>query len=239
MRRRNQEFGLPPRVGSNVSRRRKQHPAGRGQDRPPSTPRDRPVRRAIRRPVRGRFTWRSFAWIGGGSAVAVAALTLLIASATNHPSPQLPVPTVAAGTLVRGEPPPDFTATTFDGGQLTLSALKGHPVLVNFFASWCTQCAHELPFMEQAYQRHQADGFVIVGVNGLESGDGVGFYHRMGLTFPAVYDPGNPGKISLAFNVTSSLPVSVFIDRNGRVDLIQLGALTADLLEREIQKLSS
>jgi len=171
--------------------------------------------------------------------VAVAAVSLLIASAISHQASQLPVPTVGAGSLIRGQPPPDFTATTFDGRQLTLSALKGHPVLVNFFASSCTQCAHELTFMDQAYQRHQADGFVIVGVNGLESGDGVGFYHRLGLTFPAVYDPGNPGRISLAFNVTSSLPVSVFIDKSGRVDLIQLGALTPELLEQEIQKLSS
>jgi len=189
--------------------------------------------------VRTRFTWRSLAWIGGAAAVAVAALTLLIAGATNHSASQLPVPVVANGVLVRGQPPPDFTATTFDGRQLTLSDLKGRPVLVNFFASWCTQCARELPFMEQAYQRHKADGFAIVGVNGLETGDGVGFYPRLGLTFPAVYDPGNPGKISLAFNVTSSLPVSVFIDKSGRVDLIQLGALTPDLLEQEIQKLSS
>ncbi len=189
--------------------------------------------------MRTRFTWRSLAWIGGAAAVAVAALTLLIAGATNHSASQLPVPVVANGVLVRGQPPPDFTATTFDGRQLTLSDLKGRPVLVNFFASWCTQCARELPFMEQAYQRHKADGFAIVGVNGLETGDGVGFYHRLGLTFPAVYDPGNPGKISLAFNVTSSLPVSVFIDKSGRVDLIQLGALTPDMLEQEIQKLSS
>jgi len=196
------------------------------------------VPRAARRPVRTGFTWGSLAWIGGGAAAAVAVVSLLIASAANHPASQVPAPTVAAGSLARGQPPPDFTATTFDGGQLTLSALKGRPVLVNFFASWCTQCAHELPFMEQSYQRHQADGFVIVGVNGLESGDGVGFYRRLGLTFPAVYDPGNPGRISLAFNVTSSLPVSVFIDKNGRVDLIQLGALTPDLLEQEIQKLS-
>jgi peroxiredoxin len=178
------------------------------------------------------------AWIGGGVAVAVASLGILIASATNHTSAPLPVPSVAGGTLVRGEPAPDFTATTFDGRQLTLSSLEGHPMLVNFFASWCTQCAHELPFMEESYQRHQAGGFTIVGVNGLETGDGVGFYRRLGLTFPAVYDPGNPGKISLAYNVTSSLPVSVFIDKGGRVDLIQLGALTPDLLEQEIQKLS-
>jgi peroxiredoxin len=197
------------------------------------------MRRAVRRPVRGGLTWRSLAWLGGGAAVAVAAASLLIASATNHSASQESVTRVSAGTLVRGQPPPDFTATTFDGRQLTLSGLKGHPVLVNFFASWCTQCAHELPFMEQSYQRHQADGFVIVGVNGLESGDGVGFYHRLGLTFPAVYDPGNPGKISLAYGVISGLPASVFIDKSGRVDLIQVGALTPDLLEQEIQKLSS
>jgi len=162
----------------------------------------------------------------------------VIASAINHPGAALAVPSVATGTLVRGQQPPDFTSTTFGGAQLTLSSLKGHPVLVNFFASWCTQCAHELVFMEQSYQRHQADGFTIVGVNSLETGDGPGFYHRLSLTFPAVHDPGNPGKIALAYNVTSSLPVSVFIDKTGVVDLIQLGALTPELLEQEIQKLS-
>lgn len=191
-----------------------------------------------RRAVRRRFGWQAVAWVGGGIALAGATLYFMVASATNHP-PAQPVPSVAAGSLARGQPPPDFTATTFDGRQLSLSGLKGQPVLVNFFASWCTQCKGELPFMEQSYQRHKADGFVIVGVNGLETGDGVAFYHELGLTFPAVYDPGNPGKISAAYNVTSSLPVSVFIDKSGRVDLIRLGALTPDMLEREIQKLSS
>lgn len=197
-----------------------------------------PNRKPVRRPVRRRFTWQALVWVGGGLAVTVAAGWLVIASATIHPAPPQPVPSVAAGVLTRGQQAPDFTATTFDGRQLTLSALRGHPVLVNFFASWCTQCAHELPFMEQSFRLHQAAGFVIVGVNGLESGDGVGFYHQLGLTFPAVYDPGNPGKIARAYNVTASLPVSVFIDKSGRVDLIQLGALTPDLLETEIQKLS-
>ncbi len=178
------------------------------------------------------------AWICVGLAVLIAATALVLTSATNHQVSPLPIPTVDRTALVRGQPAPGFTATTFDGHQITLSGMKGHPVLLNFFASWCTQCAYELPFMEQSYERHKADGFVIVGVNGLETGDGVGFYHRFGLTFPAVYDPGNPGKIALAYNVTSSLPVSVFLDKAGRVDLIQLGALTPDLLEREIQKLS-
>jgi cytochrome c biogenesis protein CcmG, thiol:disulfide interchange protein DsbE len=198
----------------------------------------KPQKRHVqRRPVR-RFSWHNLAWFGGGLAVVVVAVSLLVASGINHPSQSEPVPTVGAGVLVRGQPPPDFTATTFDGHQLTLSSLKGQPVLLNFFASWCTQCKHELAFMEQSYVNHQASGFTIVGVNALESGDGVGFYHQLALTFPAVYDPGNPGKIALAYSVTSSLPVSVFIDRTGRVDLIQLGALTPDLLEQEIQKLN-
>ena len=198
-----------------------------------------PSRATRRRPVRRRFSWQALAWIGGALAVALAAVWLVTSSAANQPVTQLPAPSVADGTLVRGQPPPDFTATSFDGHPLTLSGLKGRPVLVNFFASWCAQCARELPLMEDSYLRHKADGFVIVGVNGLETGDGVGFYHRFALTFPAVHDPGNPGKIALAYNVTSSLPVSVFIDKSGQVDLIQLGALTQDLLEREIQKLSS
>ena len=112
----------------------------------------------------------------GGLAAVVASAALVIASGTNHQGRAQPIPSVADGVLVRGQPPPDFTATTFDGHQFTLSSLKGQPVLVNFFASWCTQCAYELPFMEQSYKRHQAEGFVIVGVNGLENGDGVSFY---------------------------------------------------------------
>ncbi len=188
--------------------------------------------------MRQRFTWRSFAWVFGGLAVLVAAGALVVGSATNRQGSPQPVPTVADAPLRAGQPPPDFTATTFDGGKFTLSSLKGRPVLVNFFASWCTQCAHELPFMEQSYERHRTSGFVIVGVNSLETGDGVAYYHRFGLTFPAAYDPGNPGRIARAYNVTSSLPVSIFVDKDGRVDLIQLGALTPDLLEKEIQKLS-
>ena len=185
-------------VNTGVAHRRKQDLASAHRARP-AADRSRPHPRTVNRHAAvQRFSWRSFAWLGGGLALVVAALALLVASGINHAGPPQPTPTVAGGTLVRGQSPPDFTADTFDGHKLTLSGLKGHPVLVNFFASWCTQCARELPFMEDAYRRHQSGGFVIVGVNGLETGDGVSFYHRFGLTFPAVYDPGNPGKIALA-----------------------------------------
>ncbi len=233
-----QEFERLEGVGSDVARRRKQKPAWIRREQQAALESERRPRSDVRRPVRRGFSWRSLAWVGGGLAVLIAATALVVASASSRPAPAPPLPTVSADVLARGHIAPDFTATRFGGGQLSISGLKGKPVLVNFFASWCTQCAHELPFMEESYQRHKDSGFVIVGVNSLETGDGVAFYHQFGLTFPAVYDPGNPGRIAVAYGVTFSLPVSVFIGKDGRVDLIQLGALTPELLEQEIQKLS-
>jgi hypothetical protein len=86
-----------------MSRRRKQHPAWSNRDRQPSIRGEHPVRRTIRRPVRAGFTRRSFAWIGGVAAAAVAAVSLLIASATNHPASPLPLPKVASGKAHAGD----------------------------------------------------------------------------------------------------------------------------------------
>jgi cytochrome c biogenesis protein CcmG/thiol:disulfide interchange protein DsbE len=144
---------------------------------------------------------------------------------------------VEAGTVAQDRPAPNFSAATLQGTRLSLSSLRGRPVLVNFFASWCTVCEAELPGIEQAYQEHRADGFTVVGVNTLESGDGLAFYHRMHLTFPAVYDPGNPGRIGSAYGVTQGLPASVFVDRGGTVRLIQYGPVTRELIDQELARL--
>jgi peroxiredoxin len=144
---------------------------------------------------------------------------------------------VGSGQLARGQFPPDFTAKTFDGKTLTLSSLRGKPVLLNFFASWCTSCRDELPAIEEAYRAHKGEGFTVVGINTLENGDGVAFYRQLSLTFPAVADPGMPGKIGIAYHVTAGLPVSVFLDSQGRVDLIHLGQLTRNFIEQELQRL--
>ena len=172
----------------------------------------------------------------------VAALVLLVRSGVNVPADSSAgssavAPTVGAGSLALGQPAPDFTATTFDGQKLSLSSLHGKPVLVNFFASWCTSCEHELPGIQREYLAHKDQGFTVVGVNSLESGDGVGFYHRFGLTFPAVYDPGQPGRIGSVYQVTNALPASVFIDKSGNVDRIYRGEITAATIEDELKRI--
>lgn len=209
----------------------------------PSTPASRAARdrRPGSRPARrdhGGLPWRTGAIAAAVVGVLVVGVVLLVRSGVNSGSSQVSAPpATVTGTLAQGQPAPDFRAATLQGSQLTLSSLRGKPVLVNFFASWCTVCEVELPGIEQAYKEHRADGFTVVGVNTLESGDGLAFYRRMNLTFPAVYDPGTPGKIGSAYGVTQGLPASIFIDRTGVVRLIQYGPVTKALIDQELTKL--
>ena len=109
--------------------------------------------------------------------------------------------------------------------------------MINFFASWCDQCRSELPGIEAVYERHKADGFTVVGINALETGDGKAFYRDLKLTFPAVYDPGQPGAIANVYGIIGALPGSTFIDSKGRVDLIVRGAVSEATVEQEAKKL--
>ena len=172
----------------------------------------------------------------------VATLFLLVRAGVNVPTDSssgssAEAPKIGAGSLALGQPAPDFTGTTFDGQKLTLSSLRGKPVLLNFFASWCTSCEHELPAIQQEYLAHKDEGFTVVGVNSLENGDGVRFYRRFGLTFPAVYDPGQPGRIGSVYQVTNALPASVFIDKSGNVERIYRGEITAATIETELKRI--
>jgi peroxiredoxin len=169
--------------------------------------------------------------------IALLLLAAIALTARNTAPTQPSAVTVGSGQVARGQLAPDFTARTFDGKPLTLSSLRGKPVLLNFFASWCTSCRDELPAIEEAYRAHKSEGFTVVGINTLENGDGVAFYRQLSLTFPAVADPGMPGKIGIAYHVTTGLPVSVFLDSQGRVELIRLGQLTRNFIEQELQRL--
>ncbi len=215
-----------------MSRKRRRRHAGQHKAQPVEAVPPRP-KKPTRKAVTPRFPLEKVTYGVFGVVLAVGAFFLLRAGFTGSGS----VPTVEGRAAVQGQPAPDFTASALDGGSLTLSSLRGKPVMINFFASWCDQCRAELPGIEAVYLRHMGDGFTVVGVNALESGDGKAMYRSLNLTFPAVYDPGQPGPIANAYGITNALPGSIFIDKQGRVALIVRGAVSEGTVEQEAVKL--
>jgi cytochrome c biogenesis protein CcmG/thiol:disulfide interchange protein DsbE len=114
-----------------------------------------------------------------------------------------------------GSRAPDFTLPTTDGKTLTLSSLRGRPVVVVFFASWCHPCKEELPVLER-FARDAAGSLRVVAVSYRDlSSDSVAFIRKLRVTFPALLDaPEAP--IAQRYGVRG-IPQTVFVDAQGVV----------------------
>lgn len=138
----------------------------------------------------------------------------------------------AAGTALAGQPAPNFTLQTLDGGRVSLAQFRGRPVLVNFWASWCEPCRDEAPLLRQAAVEHAEKGLVVLGVVYQDTPQNARkFRDEFALGFPVLLD--EPGAISVQYGL-SGLPDTYFIDREGRIAARHPGALTAADLERRL-----
>ena len=114
-----------------------------------------------------------------------------------------------------GSPAPDFRLRSTAGSTVTLSGLRGHPVVVAFFASWCHPCEEELPVLEQ-FARADTGRLQVVGVSFQDlNSDSVAFVKRLGITFPALLDDPD-GPVGTRYGVRG-LPQTVFVDARGVV----------------------
>ncbi len=143
------------------------------------------------------------------------------------------------GGLHPGDVAPALSLEDLHGQRVSLDDFRGRPVLLNFWASWCPPCRLEMPEMERAYAAQGADGLVILAVDALyqdELNDVVEFVAAQKLTFPVLLD--RDGTVAVAYRV-GTLPTSVFIDRQGRIHLIQVGPMTRPFIEsvlRDMEK---
>jgi cytochrome c biogenesis protein CcmG/thiol:disulfide interchange protein DsbE len=132
---------------------------------------------------------------------------------------------------------PDFSLTTLDGATVQLSDLRGRPVLINFWASWCGPCRAEMPHIKAAYETHSGDGLIVLGIDQLESPPQVArFVEEFDLTFPILLD--RDGKVSEAYQARA-LPTSFFVDANGIIRDAFTGPMTAGLIESKLELILS
>ncbi len=143
-------------------------------------------------------------------------------------------PSVGSGTLAVGAPGIDFTASTLDGTTVRLSGLRGHPVLINFWATWCAACRSEMPAIQRTWDQYHRRGLEVLAVDFREADrDAIRrFLEAAGVRYGSALDPD--GTIAQAYGVTFGLPVSVFVDRSGRVALIQTGPMTPDFINQTV-----
>jgi cytochrome c biogenesis protein CcmG/thiol:disulfide interchange protein DsbE len=114
-----------------------------------------------------------------------------------------------------GTPAPAFRLPATDGRTVSLAGLRGKPVVVAFFASWCHPCEEELPVLE-AFARERGGALQVVAINFRDlSSDSVDFVHRLGITYPALLDdPSAP--VARRYGVRG-IPQTVFVDARGVV----------------------
>src|SRR5581483_2973700 len=148
-------------------------------------------------------------------------------------APQQPASLAGSGALpLEGQDAPDFTLKTLDGSILTLSKLRGQPVLINFWASWCEPCRAEMPEIVRAYEAHKADGLVVLAINMTfvdSLPEAQAFVKEFHMPFPVLLD--DTGAVARDAYRLPVLPMSFFIDRKGMIVHRQIGAMNGKQLD--------
>jgi cytochrome c biogenesis protein CcmG/thiol:disulfide interchange protein DsbE len=131
-----------------------------------------------------------------------------------------------------GEPGSDAVVTDLDGQPITLASLRGQPVWIVFWATWCPPCQAETPDLQRAYRDHADDGLVLIAIDVQEPAEVVGEYmETYGLTYTAALDPS--GAIMRDYGVFG-LPTHYFIDREGIIRERVYGPMTRDEMEERL-----
>jgi len=133
---------------------------------------------------------------------------------------------------------PDFTLGTLSGETITLSDLRGHPILLNWWASWCLPCRAEMPAMQRVYDHYRDDGFIVLAVNATlqdSRAAAQSFVDEFGFTYPILLDLD--GSVASLYRLRA-FPSSYFIDAEGVISEVVIGGpMDEALLATRVEQL--
>jgi peroxiredoxin len=173
-------------------------------------------------------------------AVVVIGVLAFIVAGLLRPGAASTTPSSSGATvgLQIGDVAPNFTLTTLDGKQVSLSQFRGKPVMLNFWYSTCPGCLAEIPGMQRFYSAQQAAGkdFVILGVNSVDDTQTAQqFAQQYGLSYSLALD--NNQQVATLYNLTAT-PTSYFIDRQGIIRSVVVGPVDASTLQQDVAEIS-
>jgi len=163
-------------------------------------------------------------WVNGAIATVLLS-TIAVAGVIVYRAHQVPATQYATAEL-----------PSLDGqGTIRLAALRGHPLVVNFFASWCPACAAEMPAFDRVY-RDSGGKLDVVGVDEQDMpADGLDLARHVGVSYPLAFDRGNRLYKQLH---GEGMPITAFYRSDGSLAQVYDGALDGGLLDQIVRTLS-
>jgi len=135
-----------------------------------------------------------------------------------------------------GEPAPDFKLQNLDGQYISLSDLRGKPVLLNFWATWCPPCRVEMPYLQEIFEEWSDKGLVLLTI---DIGEGPSqikeFLEANNLSLPVLLDTKK--NVAQRYNITG-IPTTFFIDKDGVIREKIIGAFPSKgAIEKHLNKI--
>ena len=151
-------------------------------------------------------------------------------STTSTDSPDVPSP-------LRGKAAPAFTLMDLGGKKVSLSDFKGHPLVINYWGTYCPPCKFEMPWFEDFSKKYAPEGFDVIGITyDTEVGNDTITKNvkQLGVTYPILLSTPKAEKDYLSDSPV--LPMSFYVDKAGKVIEVTAGLGSKDQLEAMVKE---